>query len=109
MSLKEFPEIENFQRLPREVIVKGTISEETEGLQRLHGIVINNVGHAVTRIRVNAVLFDDQKLPIRATNALVDPEKLEQGAIGTFALDFKELPCKVKSHYLHANWSFDYD
>ena len=93
MGIETFPEIENFQKLPRQVIVKGGSStfSEPEGA-RLHGIVINNIGHAIRELRVNIVVFDQQKIPLFNTSTVADPEALPQGGISSFSFHLPDYP-----------------
>lgn len=108
MDLEAFPEIENFQKLPRQVIVKGGSStfSEKDGAQ-LRGIVINNIGQPIRDLRVNAVILDENKMPVLSTGIEPLPNTLPQGGIGSFILELKEHNCKIADYYLYANWKFD--
>ena len=61
MDIEAFPEIENFQKLPRHVIVKGGSStfDQKQGSE-LRGIVINNIGNTVRDIKVHIVIFENK-------------------------------------------------
>ena len=108
MGLEAFPEIENFQKLPRQVIVKGGNStfSEKEGAE-LRGIVINNIGQPIRELRVHAVILDENKIPVLSTSADPVPCDLPQGGIGSFTIQFKEYPQRIAHYYLYANWKFD--
>lgn len=108
MDLEAFPEIENFQKLPRQVIVKGGSStfSEKEGA-KLRGIVINNIGQAIKDLRVNAVILDENKMPVMSTGVDPQPSILPQGAIGSFVLELKDHTQKIAHYHLYANWKFD--
>ncbi len=108
MGLEAFPEIESFQKLPRQVIVKGGNStfSDKEGAS-LRGIVINNIGQSIRDLRVHAVILDENKIPVLSTSLDPDPSTLPQGAIGSFTFQFKEYSQKIGHYYLYANWKFD--
>jgi hypothetical protein len=108
MRLNSFPEIEDFRKLPREVVVKGAISETdiAKGVE-IRGIVINNIGQPIKNIRVQAVVFDEYHLPQMSTSLAPSPPKLQQGGIANFIFTLHELEKPVKDFYLHANWGFD--
>ena len=108
MGLETFPEIENFQKLPRQVIVKGGSSSfsQQEGAT-LAGIVINNIGHTIRDIRVNVVIFDKNRLPALNTSVPADPETLPQGGIGAFTFQLKNYPEEILDYHLYASWKFD--
>ena len=108
MGLETFPEIENFQKLPRQVIVKGGSSSfsQQEGAT-LAGIVINNIGHTIRDIRVNVVIFDNNRLPALNTCVPADPETLPQGGIGAFTFQLKNYPEEILDYHLYASWKFD--
>ncbi|MCM8775108.1 MAG: hypothetical protein NC930_01955 [Candidatus Omnitrophica bacterium] len=108
MGLEAFPEIESFQKLPRQVIVKGGTStfSHDQGAE-LRGIVINNIGHAICDVRVNVVIFDKKKLPVLSTSAATDPDALPQGGIGTFVFQLKNYPQEISDYYLYTNWKFN--
>ena len=58
MGLETFPEIESFQKLPRQVIVKGgSASFSARDGAELRGIVINNSGSSIRDVRVSLVVF----------------------------------------------------
>lgn len=107
MSIQAFPEIENFQKLPRQVIVKGGPlslgAKETD----LRGIVINNIGSAVRDIKVNIVLFNNRKIPILNTSIAITPEVLHQGNIANFIFQLKDLPEGYRDYHLYSSWKFD--
>ena len=108
MGLETFPEIESFQKLPHQVIVKGGSSSfsEREGAE-LAGIVINNVGNTICDLRVNLVVFNDHKIPVLNTSTAANPEGLTQGGIANFIFRLKDYPEKITDYYLYANWRFD--
>lgn len=108
MGIETFPEIENFQKLPRQVIVKGgTSSYDREKGARLRGIVINNIGQPIRDIRVNVVIFDKKKMPVLSTSVVTEPVNLPQGAIGTFTVEVSDHPEQIADYHLFANWRFD--
>jgi len=108
MQLNSFPEIEDFRKLPREVVVKGAISESDpkKGVE-IRGIVINNIGQPIKNIRVQVVVFDEYHLPQMSMSLSPTPSKLQQGGIANFIFVFEGLEKPVKDFYLHANWGFD--
>ena len=108
MGIEEFPEIENFQKLPRQVIIKGGDSSFSEGVgARLQGIVINNSGQSIRAIRANVVIFNDKKIPVLNTSTDVHPQELPQGGIANFVFQVQDYPEKISDYYLYANWKFD--
>lgn len=108
MRLNSFPEIEDFRKLPREVVVKGAIAEaDPKSGVEIRGIVINNLGQAIKNIRVQVVVFDEYHLPQLSTSVAPSPPHLQQGGIANFIFKLEGLEKKVKDFYLHANWSFD--
>ena len=108
MGIETFPEIENFQKLPRRVIVKGGTStfEERDGA-RLSGLVINNIGHPIRDLRVHVVIFDENKIPQINLSTVPDPDGLPQGGIGAFSFHVQDHPAPIHDYYLYANWRFD--
>ncbi len=108
MKLNSFPEIEDFRKLPHEVVVKGAVSEPDpkKGVE-VRGIVINNIGQPIKNIRVQVVVFDEYHLPQMSTSISPSPSKLQQGGIANFIFVLEDLEKPVKDLYLHANWSFD--
>lgn len=108
MKLNSFPEIEDFRKLPHEVVVKGALSEADpkKGVE-VRGIVINNIGQPIKNIRVQVVVFDEYHLPQMSTSLSPSPSKLQQGGIANFVFALTDLEKPVKDLYLHANWSFD--
>ncbi len=108
MRLNSFPEIEDFRKLPREVVVKGAISENdiAKGVE-IRGIVINNIGQPIKNIRVQVVVFDEYHLPQMSASLDSIPARLQQGGIANFVLTLQGLEKAVKDFYLHANWGFD--
>lgn len=108
MGIESFPEIENFQKLPREVIIKGasTHFSEADGAA-LRGIVINNIGHPIKHIRAQLVIFDKRRVPVLEVSALTDPEKLPQGGIGNFNFQLKSFKKEIQDYHLQVNWEFD--
>lgn len=108
MGLEAFPEIENFQKLPRQVIVKGGSStfSEHEGAE-LRGIVINNCGHSIRDLRVNVVILDANGIPVLSTGVEPEPHTLQQGGIGSFTLRLKSYPERINDYHLFTDWKFD--
>ena len=108
MRLNSFPEIEDFRKLPHEVVVKGAISEsDPEKGVEVRGIVINNIGQPIKNIRVQVVVFDEYHLPQISTTLSPTPAKLQQGGIANFVFTLQDLEKPIKDLYLHANWGFD--
>ena len=108
MGIETFPEIENFQKLPHQVIVKGgqwSISERESA--ELRGIVINNIGHSICDLRVSLVIFDENKLPVLNTSCAAAPASLPQGGIAAFVFQIKDHSEKVFDYHLYTNWKFD--
>lgn len=108
MGIETFPEIESFQKLPRQVILKGGAStyNAVNGAE-LRGIVINNTGNAIKDIRVNIVIFDARNIPIYNTGVVSDPSALTQGGVASFLFQIKDYPGEIKDYYLYSNWRFD--
>jgi len=108
MGIETFPEIESFQKLPRQVLVKGgnATVDEREG-RRLSGIVINNIGQRIKDIRVSAVFFDASGIPLVNTSATSDPDHLPQGGIGSFMISLPDHLKEYSKYHLYPNWRFD--
>lgn len=108
MGIEAFPEIENFQKLPRQVIVKGGTSsfDQKDGAQ-LRGIVINNAGHDIKEVRVHMVIFNSHKIPILSTSTHIEPETLAQGGIGNFIFQLKDHRQEIEDYHLFTSWKFD--
>ena len=108
MGLDTFPEIESFQKLPRQVIVKGGSSsfDKIKGAE-LRGIVINNTGHSIQNVSVHVVIFDEDKIPVLSAGTEADPDLLSQGGIANFTFELKECSQEIKDYHLYANWRFD--
>lgn len=108
MGIESFPEIENFQKLPREVIIKGASTEYSQehGAQ-LRGIVINNIGQPIKNIRAQLVIFSKNKVPVLGTSTATEPDKLAQGGIANFHFQLKEFKSEIKNYHLRVAWSFD--
>lgn len=108
MDIEAFPEIENFQKLPKKVIVKAgnTHFDSKEGT-RLQGIVINNCGNAICKVRVHIVIFNDKRLPIFSSSLTSDPDHLPQGGIGNFSFLFKDHHGEIADYHLYTSWRFD--
>ncbi|MEI7751061.1 MAG: hypothetical protein WCJ71_03120 [Candidatus Omnitrophota bacterium] len=108
MGIESFPEIENFQKLPREVIIKGasTHYNESEGAS-LQGIVINNIGHPIKNIRAQLVIFDKNQVPLLGTSVPTEPDRLPQGGLANFQFQLKDHKAEIKKYFLHVNWTFD--
>lgn len=108
MDVDAFPEIQNFQHLPRSVIVKGgSTSFDTTSGAELRGIVINNIGQSIKSLRVHVVIFDERKIPLLNTSVLADPEIVPQGGIASFVFKLSDFPNAIKDYHLFTNWSFD--
>ncbi|MBU3759898.1 MAG: hypothetical protein FGM27_08230 [Candidatus Omnitrophica bacterium] len=108
MDIEAFPEIENFQKLPRQVIVKaGSTSFDADKGASLRGIVINNSGHAIREVRVHVVILNEKGLPSVSTSQLADPEALAQGGIANFRFEFKEQNKAIADYHLYTQWRFD--
>lgn len=108
MGIESFPEIENFQKLPREVIIKGASTHfHAEEGASLRGIVINNIGHPIKNIRAQLVIFGKNKVPLLGTSVPTEPDRLPQGGIANFQFQVKEHKAEIKNYFLHANWGFD--
>jgi hypothetical protein len=108
VGIEAFPEIESFQKLPHQVIVRGgswSLSEH-DGAE-LRGIVINNIGHAICDIKLNLVIFDENKIPTLNTSTSANPEALPQGGIATFVFRLKDFTGKIAGHHLYTNWRFN--
>lgn len=108
MGIEAFPEIENFQHLPRRVIVKGGDSSfsQDEGA-RLRGIVINNIGQTIRNLKVSVVIFNEKKIPVLNTSIVPDPSAIPQGGISSFSFHLKEYPQQISDYYLYTDWTFD--
>ncbi len=108
MGLEAFPEIESFQKLPRQVIVKGGSStySEKDGAE-LRGIVINNIGHAIRDIRVQVVILDELGIPVMSTGTEPIPAQLHQGGIASFTFKVENYTRKISDYHLTVNWKFD--
>jgi hypothetical protein len=108
MSLETFPEIESFQKLPHQVIVKGGKwnFKEREGAE-LRGIVINNIGHTIRDIKVHLVVFNEKKIPLLSTSAASNPDTLPQGGISAFVFQLKDFTETISDYHLYTNWKFD--
>ncbi len=108
MDVEAFPEIENFQHLPRNVIVKGgKTSFNPDSGAELRGIVINNIGQTIRNIRVQVVIFDHRKIPLLNTSTTPDPDVVPQGGISSFIFKFENFAHEIKDYHLFTNWSFD--
>ena len=108
MSIEEFPEIEAFQKLPRRVIVKGSISTvNKDGHAELSGIVINNLGQPVKGLRVNLIVFDSREMPVLNASAESDPPRLTQGGISSFKIVAEGYKDKITNYYLYPSWQYD--
>lgn len=108
MGLETFPEIESFNKLPRQVIVKAGSStyDESEGA-RLRGIVINNSGHAIKDIWVRAIVLDDHSIPVMSTGVTPEPSGLHQGGIASFSVQVENYAKKISNCHLTVDWKFD--
>jgi hypothetical protein len=108
MGLEAFPEIESFQKLPRQVIVKGGSStfDERDGA-KLKGIVINNIGHTICEVRVQMVILDGKGIPVQSAGILIEPSTLPQGGIGSFTFQVADYNRAISDYHLFANWKFD--
>lgn len=107
MDIEAFPEIENFQKLPRQVIVKaGSISFDTQSKAALRGIVINNSGHPIRDVKVHVVFFDRHKLPVMSTSLKADPGELHQGGIANFIFELDDREKQISDYHLYTRWRF---
>lgn len=108
MSIEEFPEIEAFQKLPRRVIVKGSISTvNKDGHAELSGIVINNLGQPVKSLKVNLIIFDSREMPVHNASTIPDPPRLSQGGISSFKIVAEGHKDKITNYYLYPSWQYD--
>lgn len=108
MGLETFPEIESFQKLPHQVIVKGgSASFNPKDGAEIRGIVINNIGHPIRDLKISLVVFDQDKLPVLNTSLTPEPSSLPQGAITTFVFHLKEYGQPIRDYYLYTDWKFD--
>ncbi len=108
MGIETFPEIENFQKLPHQVIVKGGSwnFSEREGAE-LRGIVINNIGQPICHLRISLIVLNDRKLPVLNTSVAAVPETLSQGGIATFIFQLKDYAERINDYHLLTHWKFD--
>lgn len=108
MGIETFPEIENFQKLPRQVIVKGGSSsfDETAGAE-LRGIVINNIGNTVRDLRVFVVIFENKVIPVYNASTESHPDILPQGGISNFTFQIQDYSKPITDYHLYATWKFD--
>jgi hypothetical protein len=108
MGIETFPEIENFQHLPRQIIVKGgTSSFDAENGASLQGIVINNIGQPIRDLKIHAVVFNEKKIPVLNSTSSGEPSQIPQGGISTFSFQFKDYPKEITDYYLYTDWKFD--
>lgn len=108
MGIEEFPAIENFQRLPRKLIVKGGDSVLTKTLDaELTGLVVNNMGQSVRDIVVHLIIFDEKEIPILNLSTRPNPDRLAQGNMASFKFIVEKFGKPVKNFYLYANWRYD--
>ncbi len=107
MGIESFPEIESFNKLPRQVLVKGANStyDSKKGAQ-IHGIVINNSGHTIANLRVNLVVFDSNKIPVFNMSATPENEILTQGGVSSFSFQIQDHPEEIKDYHLFTSWKF---
>lgn len=108
MGIEAFPEIESFQKLPRQVIVKGGSStfDEHQGAE-LRGIVINNIGNAICGLTVHVVILDEHGLPVMSAGVTPEPNNLPQGGIGSFIFKTQSYFREISNYHVYANWKFD--
>lgn len=108
MDIEAFPAIENFQKLPKQVIVKGApVALKESAEPELRGIVINNIGHTIKNVRAHVILFDEKKIPLQSTSMMTDPETLPQGGIGNFVIRLNTGLQGMANFHLYATWKFD--
>ena len=108
MGIEEFPTIENFQRLPKRLIVKGGDSLLTQSRDAvLSGLVINNLGQTVREVVVHLVVFNDKEIPEVNLSVKPDPDRLTQGTMASFSFLIEKFGKPVKNFYLYANWKYD--
>ena len=107
-NFEQFPTIEAFQKLPRQVIVKGgKTSVAPDGSSELSGIVINNLTQPIRNIRVNLILFDENEIPIRNINSTPHPNRLDQGTIASFTAKVEDSGQQIDNYYLYATWEYE--
>ncbi len=108
MGLETFPEIESFNKLPRQVIVKaGSSTYDEQDGARLRGIVINNSGHAIRDIWVRAIVLDENSIPVVSTGVTPEPSLLHQGGIASFSVQVENYARKISNCHLTVDWKFD--
>lgn len=108
MDIDAFPEIENFQKLPKDVIVKaGSTGFDGKGGSSLQGLVINNIGNTICDLRVCIVVFNEKKIPLLNTSTSTDPAVLPQGGMANFRFEFKQQVAELKDFHLFTTWRFD--
>lgn len=107
-NFENFPTIEAFQNLPKQVIVKGgKTSVNEDGTAELSGIIINNLSQPIRGVRVNLVIFDPYEIPIANVSAMSNPERLDQGTIGSFLVKVEGHGQDISNYYLYATWQYD--
>lgn len=108
MGLEAFPEIESFQKLPRQVIVKGGSStySDKDGAE-LRGIVINNIGHPIRDLRVQVVILDENGIPVLSSGVQPETSILHQGGIASFTFKVENYAKRISDYHLTVNWKFD--
>ncbi|MBI4431729.1 MAG: hypothetical protein HY587_08485 [Candidatus Omnitrophica bacterium] len=107
-NFDHFPTIEAFQKLPRQVIVKGGKTSVSEnGASELSGIVINNLTQPIRNVRVNLILFDENQMPLRNITAAPHPNRLAQGTIGSFTVKAESSEKEIDNYYLYATWEYE--
>jgi len=107
-NFEQFPTIEAFQKLPRQVIVKGgKTSVADDGTSELSGIVINNLTQPIRNVRVNLILFDDREMPLRNITVMPHPSRLDQGTIASFTVKVDHNHQSINNYYLYATWEYE--
>lgn len=108
MGIEEFPDIEDFHKLPRRVIVKGGMPDLSKtGSAEMSGIVINNTGQPIKNLQVNLVLFDRNSIPLVSTSTAPETTRLSQGGIASFRVTLSGIKKPVENYYLYSSWNYD--
>lgn len=108
MGIENFPEMESFHNLPKQVIVKGGISGSPDSeSSELSGLVINNLGQPIRQLRVNLILFDKNEIPVFNTSVEPNPTDLTQGGMASFRFLITGFQDSMSNYYLYPTWRFD--
>jgi hypothetical protein len=107
MGYEDFPSIESFHKLPKKLVIKaGDTNVNEMGEATLSGIVVNNLGQAVTHVEVSLILFDEKNIPIEHHRVEPDPNQLAQGSLGAFRFTIKGRKKNITNYYMHARWKY---